>query len=126
MSSTNHSGLTASVTALLGSITGYFRARVELAGIEGKEAASIYLRIAILLVAGLLLFAFGYAFLWIGGVALIASVLTFHWGWLVLGAAVLHLVGLAACACVARRLWKKEVFSATLNEFRKDQQWLQK
>ena len=120
----NHTGLMPSVTALLGSVMGYLRARLELAGIEGREAVALYLKIAILLVAALLLLAFGYAFLWIGALALLASVCTFHWAWLVLGIAVLHCAGVAACIWGVRRLWKKEVFSATLEEFRKDQQWL--
>lgn len=117
-------GLSSHLLAFLASGMGYFRARMELAGIEGKEAAALYLKVAVLLVAGLLLFAFGYAFLWIGVVALAASVFHIHWGWVALGAAVLHGVGVAGCALGVRALWKTEVFTATMDEFRKDQAWL--
>lgn len=121
---TEEHGLSSHLLAFLASGLGYFRARLELAGIEGKEAAQIYLKVALLLVACLVLFAFGYAFLWIGAIALIAGALHFHWGWIVLLVAVLHFAGVAGSAWGILTLWKKRTFTATLEEFRKDQEWL--
>ena len=118
------SGLSGHLLSLLASLSGYFRARAELAGIEGKEAAAVYLKVAVVLIAAIGLLAFGYAFLWIGIVALLSTFLYVHWGWLVLGVALLHLVGCAGCALAIVRLWKKPVFTGTLAEFRKDQEWL--
>lgn len=117
-------GLSSHLLAFLASSLGYFRARVELAGIEGKEAAQVYLKVAALLVACLVLFAFGYAFLWIGAIALIAGALHIHWGWIVLLAALLHFAGVAASVWGVAALWRKKTFTATLEEFRKDQEWL--
>ena len=117
-------GLAGHLVALLASFTGYVRARMELAGIEGKEAAVTCLKVAAFLAVALLFLAFGYAFLWIGLIALIAAVSHLHWGWLVLGIGVLHLLGAAGCVGVMVALWKKPLFSATLEEFRKDQEWL--
>ena len=117
-------GLSGHLLAFLASLTGYLRARLELAGMEGKEAAATYFKVAALLLAALLFLAFGYAFLWIGLIGLIAAVSPWHWGWWVLGIGVLHLLAVAGCAGVVARLWKKPVFAATLEEFRKDQEWL--
>lgn len=117
-------GLSTHLLAFIASAAGYLRARLELAGIEGREAAALYIKVGALLAAALLLLAFGYAFLWIGVMALIASFLAVHWGWIVLGVGVLHLAAVAACAWGVKILWKTGLFSATLEEFRKDQEWL--
>ena len=117
-------GLSRHLIALLASFSGYFRARLELAGMEGKDAAATYLKVAALLLVALLFLAFGYAFLWIGLIGLIASFTHAHWGWLVVGIGVVHLLGVAGCVAVVGMLWKKPVFAATLEEFRKDQEWL--
>ena len=118
------SGLSGHLLALLASLAGYSRARLELAGIEGKEAVAIYFKVAALLLVALLFLAFGYAFLWIGLIGLIASFSHLHWGWMVLAVGVLHLLGVAGCVVCVCGLWKKPVFAATLEEFRKDQEWL--
>ncbi len=117
-------GLSSHLPAFISSLLGYFRARVELAGIEGREAVGIFLKAALLLAAALLLLAFGYAFLWIGLIGLIATAAHVFWGWIVLAVAVLHFLGVAGTLWGASRLGKKPVFKATLEEFRKDQEWL--
>jgi len=117
-------GLSGHLLALLASFSGYFRARLELAGLEGKEAAATGIKVVALLVVALLFFAFGYAFLWIGLIALLASCSHLHWGWMILAVGVLHLLGVLGCVWIVGMLWKKPVFPATLEEFRKDQEWL--
>jgi len=117
-------GLSGHLLALLASLAGYIRARLELAGIEGKDAAAIYLKVAVLLFVAILFLTFGYAFLWIGLIALIAAFSHLPWGWLVLSAGVIHLLGALGCTLIIWRLWKKPVFAATLEELRKDQEWL--
>ncbi len=121
---TGEPGLSSHLLAFLASGLGYLRARVELAGIEGKEAASVYLKILLLLFAALVLGVFGYALLWIGLIALIAALFHIHLGWLVLLAAVLHFLAVAVAGWGMAVLWKKPVFTATMEEFRKDQEWL--
>ena len=117
-------GLSGHLLSFFASLMSYFRARLELAGIEGKDAAAIYIKVAVLLVCAAGLLSFGYALLWIGLIAIIANIAHLPWGWLVLGVGVLHLVGVLGCAWGIGMLWKKPVFTATLEEFKKDQEWL--
>jgi len=117
-------GLTRHLLAMLASLAGYFRARMELAGLEGKDAVGLYVKMALLMGMAIVCLAFGYAFLWIGLVVVVSAVTHWPWGWLVLAAGVLHFLGVAGCLYALRSLWKTPVFTATLDEFRKDEQWL--
>lgn len=121
---TDNAGLSAHLLDLLASLAAYFRARLELAGLEGKEALGVLAKAGALLGGGCLVLCFGYAFLWVGAVALLSRLSAVHWGWWVLGAGVLHLLLAAGCVAVAAARWKKPLFPATLEEFRKDEQWL--
>ena len=104
----------------------WLTARLQLAGLEGKEAAIHYAIILALAVLALVLLTFGYLFLVIGLVFLVA--LAFEggnaWIWVMLGAALLHIVGAVALALVARIKIGMPMFPATIDEFRKDQEWL--
>ncbi|MEI6350520.1 MAG: phage holin family protein [Verrucomicrobiota bacterium] len=117
-------GLSEHLLSLAGSFTGYLRARLELAGIEGKEALGAYGKVAAFLIGAIGLLLFGYVFLWIGIIAVIAHYSQVPWGWIVLAVGVLHLLGTIACLWGAKAKWGKPLFPATLNEFRKDQEWL--
>jgi len=104
----------------------YVRARMELAGIEGKEALTrlggmlLLAAVAVTLtVAGFLLLCmalvFGVAFLVGGGNA---------WIWVaaILGGTLLS--GAWTLLYLARGWLRKPMFSATLEEFKKDDAWL--
>ena len=117
-------GLSEHVTGLLSSVLGYLQARCELAGIEGREAVSIYGKAVAFLVAAAGLLVFGYIFLWIGIMALTAWLLGVYWGWVVLGAGILHIIAAVGFAIAAKVKWGKPVFPVTLQELRKDQEWL--
>ena len=108
------------------SAIGYIRARVELAGIEGREAAAIYGKVVAFLAAAAGLLVFGYVFLWIGLIAVATHFLSLFWGWAVLAAALLHIIAAGLFAAIAIARWGKPVFPVTLTEFRKDQEWLNK
>ena len=87
-------GLFGHLSALLAAKLAYLKARLELAGIEGKEAA-IHLAIILgLAVMALVLVIFGYAFVVLALVFLIA--LAFGggnaWIWVLIGAAVMSLL----------------------------------
>jgi uncharacterized membrane protein YqjE len=110
----------------LASALRYIQARLELAGIESREAVGLYGKSLLLLIAAVGLVAFAYTLLWIGIVALVARSSGWFWGWVVLGASLLHLLGAAALAVAASSKWGEPVFTATLAEFRKDQEWLKK
>lgn len=117
-------GLSAHLLSLLASIAAYLRARLELAGLEGADAAGCGLKALLFLVVALGLLAFGYAFLWIGIITLIATLCPSHWGWIVVAVGALHLGAAALFLGGACSQWKKPFFRATLEEFRKDQEWL--
>ncbi len=117
-------GFSENLRALLASASSYLRARLELAGMEGKEAAATYGRAIAFVLGAAVLLGFGYIFLWIALIALGTYFTGWHWGWITLIAAVLHFIGVAVCLGLAYRNWGAPVFSATLEEFRKDQQWL--
>ena len=113
-------------TAWLGTLLAHLRVRIELAEIEGKEAAVHYGVLLGLAVAGFVFIVFGYLFLCLALVFLIAWACGGGnaWIWVLLGASVLHL-----CAGAGAFFWIKTrlavpMFSATLDELRKDQEWL--
>jgi uncharacterized membrane protein YqjE len=106
-------GLFAHLAGLLAAKLAYLRARLELAGIEAREASVHY---AIIL---------GLA---IGALILVAALLkTPHaWIWVLLGAAFLHLLGAGILGWIAKVKLSAPMFTASLNELKKDQEWLKK
>ena len=102
----------------------YLQARLALAGIEAKEALLHFGIIIALLVAGVTVTLFGYLFFCVAVTVLIAQFLGVSPGWVILGLALVHFaVALGAIVFAIVRL-KTAVFSATLAELQKDQQWL--
>ncbi len=118
-------GLAEHLRGILASATGYLRARLELAGLEGREAALAYGKVAALLAVGVFCLLFGYLLFWVGLVAVVAHYSGAHWGWLAIAAAGLHAAGALFALLGARTLWGTPVFEETVNELRKDQQWLE-
>ena len=119
-------GLLAELAALLGAKLAWLRARFELAGIEGKEALANYAITGALAVGALVAIVFGYFFVVIALVFLIAWACGGGnaWLWVMLGAGVLHFIAAAGLALVAKARLERRIFEATLDEFRKDQEWL--
>ncbi len=119
-------GLFRHLAALLGAKLEYVRARLQLAGLEGKEAA-VHLAVLIGLALGaLVVVIFGYLFFVIAVVFLIAWACGGGnaWIWVTLGAAFVHFIAAAVLALVAKVKLSTPLFAATLDEFRKDQEWL--
>ncbi len=114
------------LSALLAAKLAYLKARLELAGLEGKEAAVHFGIILGLLIGGLIMLVFGYFFL------VFALVFVFAWAcggenawiWVTLGAAGLHLVAAVVMVLVAKARFGAPVFPATLEELKHDQEWL--
>jgi uncharacterized membrane protein YqjE len=104
----------------------YLRARGELAGIEGREAGMHWLVALGLLVGGLVLVSFGWLFLCLATVFLIAAAIGTDtaWIWITFGAAFVHVAAAGALFWKVWDLVKRPFFPATLEEFRKDQAWL--
>jgi len=112
--------------ALTSAFLEYLKARLQLAGLEGKEASVHYLIILALLIGALIVVVFGYFFFWLAVAFLIAMAFGGGnaWAWVTLGIALLHF-GLAGAALfMAKGRFAEPMFAATINEFTKDQEWL--
>ena len=119
-------GIFGHCSALLAAKLAYVRARLELAGLEGREAAVHYGVTLGLAVGGLIALIFGYCFFVIALVFLIAHFIGGEtaWIWVMLGAAVLHFFGAAVLLLVAKARLGVPMFSASLDELKQDQEWL--
>jgi uncharacterized membrane protein YqjE len=104
----------------------YLRARLQLAGLEGKEAAVHYAIILGMAVGALFVAVFGYIFLVIALVFLIAWACGGGnaWIWVMFGAALVHFLGTGLLLFLAKQKFSQPMFTATFEEFKKDQQWL--
>ncbi len=123
-----NSGFVAHLRGVTAAALGYVAARAQLAGLESKEAAGHYLKIAAVLVAGALFATFGYLFFCLGIVFAIARLFENPnaWIWVALLVALAHFGATAACAFIVREWFTAPVFTSTIAEFRKDQEWLTK
>lgn len=113
-------GVSAEAMRLFGSISRHLQALAGLAGEEGREAVTLYVRLAIVLAAGLFFAAFGYVFLLLFAAFAIASLAGIGWIWIALGFAVLHLLVVAACALHLKARYRTPVFRMTAQEIRND------
>ncbi|HEX8296937.1 MAG TPA: phage holin family protein [Chthoniobacteraceae bacterium] len=104
----------------------YIKARLQLAGIEGKEAAVHYAIILGMAIGALVLTLFGYFFLIFGLIFLVALLCGGGnaWIWVTLGAALLHLGGAVALLFVGKGKLAQPMLTNTMQEFKKDQEWL--
>jgi uncharacterized membrane protein YqjE len=102
----------------------YLQARLALAGIEAKEALLHFAVIIGLFVVAVGVIVFGYLFLCIALTLLLAQLLGISPGWVILALALLHFAVAAGSVLFAVARLKTGVFTATLAELRKDQQWL--
>ena len=120
-------GFIGHLSSLLAAKLAYLRARLELAGLEGREAAIHAAIILGLLIGGLIIAVFGYLFLILALVFLIAQVALgggSAWIWVLASFALVHLAGAAFLFIVARMKLNAPLFSMTLEELKKDQEWL--
>jgi uncharacterized membrane protein YqjE len=119
-------GLFAHLSALLAAKLAYLKARLELAGLEGKEAA-IHLAILLGLAIGAVVAAiFGYFLFVLAVVFLVAKAFSNEnaWMWVLAAAALVHFVGAASLLIIARIKLGTPLFPLTLEELKKDQEWL--
>ena len=117
-------GLSEHLRNLAASLAGYFQARLQLAGLESKEAAAHYLKILLWLAAGIAAVAFGYVFFCCALVFILAHVLGVSWIWIMLGLGLAHFAAALACGMIIRNKFPQPVFESTIHEFKKDQEWL--
>ena len=122
--SKSDAGFTEHLRAFAATGLEYLGARFQLVGIESKEASAHYLKIIGLAFVALVAVLFGYFFLLAAVVFLVAHLFQVDWMWVMLGCGLLHIGGAALCLWIASRKLKLPMFAATLNEFKKDQEWL--
>ena len=114
------------ISGYLGALATYLRARLQLAGLEAKEAMVHYAIIGGLLAGTLVVAVFGYFFLVLFAVFAISWAIggANTWIWVTLGAAVVHFALALGLLLFARAKFTTPMFTATLEEFKKDNQWL--
>ncbi len=113
-------GLMVEVLSLWGSAGRHIQALLELAGLEGREALALYVRLAVMLVAALIFLVFGYVLALLFFAFLIAHLFGISWIWITLGLAVLHFLVTFLCASHVRTHMRSPVFTATSAELRRD------
>ena len=118
------SGVSEHLRALLASVASYIQARVHLVGLESREAAEHSLKILIWLGLALSTAAFGYVFCCCSLIFILEWALKVSWMWIMLGLGLAHFVVAAVCARIVRKKFPQPMFESTLNEFKKDQEWL--
>jgi len=118
------SGLLFHLKGTLGAFAQYLRARCKLAGIEAKEAAAHYGIIVALLVLAFGAVVLGYILLVLAAVFLLAAWTGWYWAWITLAVALPHFAGAALLVLLVKERAEEPMFQASLNELRKDQQWL--
>ena len=82
--------LAESIRLLLASAVSYLHARLELFGLEAKDAAGNYVKIVFLLVSALLGMVSGFVFMLAAFVYLLAWLFWWHWGWVFLRTGIFH------------------------------------
>ena len=105
---------------LTGSVGRHIQALLELAGMEGREALALYLRLAIMLGAAVVFFFFGYLLLLLFLAFLCAVVFGFSWLWISLGFGIVHFLLGYICASHVRRHLRSPIFELTRAELARD------
>jgi uncharacterized membrane protein YqjE len=123
-SATPEAGFVENARLLAASVVAYMAARLRLAGIESGEAGGHFLKILLWGLAALLAALLGYLLLLVSTVFLIARWTGWNWEWVLLAASGAHFLAVLVCALAIRGRLHIPVFPATLQEFKRDQEWL--
>jgi uncharacterized membrane protein YqjE len=119
-----HSGLVENALALLTAAADFFESRLALAANESKSAAlQILIMIGSLLFAGLLC-VMGYVFLIVSAIAGLAHLAGTSWPWIALIVGLVHFMIALVLLLIARSRITKPMFRDTVDELKKDREWL--
>jgi uncharacterized membrane protein YqjE len=119
-----HSGLIDNALALLSAVAEFFESRFALAARESKAAALQVLILVGCVIGALVLCVMGYVFLIVSAVVGLAHLLGTSWPVVALVIALLHFIIAGVLLLVARSRITKPMFRATVDELRKDREWL--
>ena len=113
-----------SIQIWVASFLRYLQLRLELLGLEARDAGVHLLIISLLLVGTLICFAGFFILLIVSLLYFMTLILHWPWGWCaLLLAAGLFVIGIVTGVIFRSRL-RKPLFSVTLAELQKDCQWL--
>jgi uncharacterized membrane protein YqjE len=119
-----HPGLLTNLLALASAFAEFFESRFVLLAQESKAALVQLLVVAACLILALFLCVLGYVFLISSAIVGLAHLAGISWLWTALVAAGLHFLIALALLLVARSRIIKPVFRATIDELKKDREWL--
>jgi uncharacterized membrane protein YqjE len=119
-----HSGLIDNTLALISVVAGFFESRFALAARESKAAALQVLILVGCVIAAMALCVMGYVFLIVSAVVGVAHLLGTSWPVVALIVALLHFIIAVILLLVARSRITKPMFPATVDELKKDREWL--
>ena len=119
-----HSGLIDNALGLLSAIVEFFEIRFALAAQESKAAALQLLILVGCVIAALALCVMGYVFLIVSAVVGLAHLLGTSWPVVALVVALVHFIIAGVLLLVARNRITKPMFRDTVDELKKDREWL--
>ena len=119
-----HSGLIDNALGLLSAIVEFFEIRFALAAQESKAAALQLLILVGCVIAALALCVMGYVFLIVSAVVGLAHLLGTSWPVVALVVALVHFIIAGVLLLVARSRITKPMFRDTVDELKKDREWL--
>ena len=119
-----HSGLIDNALGLLSAIVEFFEIRFALAAEESKAAALQLLILVGCVIAALALCVMGYVFLIVSAVVGLAHLLGTSWPVVALVVALVHFIIAGVLLLVARSRITKPMFRDTVDELKKDREWL--
>jgi uncharacterized membrane protein YqjE len=117
-------GLFSNLLALANALATFFETRAALFATESKRALVQLIIVIAGLVGGLLFFALGYLFLVATIVVAIAHATDIALEWVAIAAAVAHFLIAAGCAIFAATRLRRNPFTETAAELKKDREWL--
>ncbi len=119
-----HSGLIDNALALTSAVAGFCESRFALAARESRAAALQVLIMVGCVIAALALCVMGYVFLIVSAVVGLAHLVGTSWPVVALIVALLHFIIALVLLLVARSRITKPMFPDTVDELKKDREWL--
>ena len=119
-----HSGLLDNALGLISAVVAFFESRFVLLAQESKSAAVQLLILVGCIIAALALCVMGYVFLIVSAVVCLAHLLGTSWPVVALVVALLHFIIAGVLLLVARSRITKPMFRDSIDELKKDREWL--
>ena len=119
-----HSGLLDNALGLVSAVVAFFESRFVLLAQESKSAAVQLLILVGCVIAAMALGIMGYVFLIVSAVVGIAHLLGTSWAVVALVVALLHFIIAGGLLLVARSRITKPMFRDSIDELKKDREWL--